>query len=170
MTSYSSSQRFIRKLVQWSYFVFFFFLFFQQRSASFFFFFFALRSRHRKWRSRSSNLSEYFFFLNSFHAFLEINYERPFLRFFFLFATRFSLHRNRTKTENRIFRISRSRNFSLFIQVSGQCLNFASFLRYINIYKRKFRVKNCAKWIEKCEECSYICDIINELLQMNFEN
>lgn len=119
-----------------SFFLFLFSLFFfNNQSASFFFFFFLRYDLDTSTRTDEVEVRIYwntppFFFLNSFHAFLDKLRKTfpPF--FFFLLATRLSLHRNRTKTENRIFRISRSRNFPLFVQVSGQCLNFASFLRW----------------------------------------
>lgn len=102
-----------------------------------------------------------FFSLNSFHAFLD-KLRKTFPPFFFLFATRLSLHRNRTKTENRIFRITYFSNqkfppfYTSFRSVFEFCFILMEDICIIYIkclYERKFRVKNCAKLIEKCEQC-----------------
>lgn len=115
-------------------FSFFLFLsslfFFNNQSASFFFFFFLRYDLDTSTRTDEVEVRIYwntppFFFLNSFHAFLDKLRKTfpPF--FFFLLATRLSLHRNRTKTENRIFRISRSRNFPLLYKLFEFCFVLA---------------------------------------------
>lgn len=72
-----------------------------------------------------------FFSLNLFHAFLD-KLRKTFPPFFFFFYLQRDFPSiviaRKQKTESFVLHISRSRNFPLFIQVFGQCLNFASFL------------------------------------------